>query len=144
MTKHRAVGARREAALDTSVLYAILDEEDGAEVLLDALGRYAHLCMSAGTLAELSIVLLARRGPESIADLERLLTALGVEIVAVDHQSVQHLREGFIDFGKGMGNGAGLNLGDLFAYALCRERGIPLFFLGADFARTDIADAMKS
>lgn len=144
MTRHRAASPLREAALDTSVLYAILDEEDGAEALLDAFGRYAHLSMSAGTLAELSIVLSARRGPESITDLERLLTALGVEIVAVDHQSVQHLREGFVDFGKGMGNGARLNLGDLFAYALCREREIPLFFLGADFAQTDIADAMTA
>lgn len=144
MTTHTAGEAPGEAALDTSVVYAILDDEEGAERLLDALARYKHLCMSAGTLAELSIVLLGRRGPESITDLERLLTALGVEIVAFDHQSVQRVREGFVVFGKGMGNRARLNLGDLFAYALCKERGIPLFFQGTDFARTDIRDALKA
>jgi len=133
-----------EAALDTSVLYAILDHEEDAEALLDALGRYRHLCISAGTLAELSIVLLRRRSPESITDLERLLVALGIEIVPVDHQAVQRLREGFIAFGKGMGNRAQLNFGDLFAYALCKERGIPLFFRGDDYAYTDIVDALQA
>lgn len=144
MTKHSATGAVSEAALDTSALYAILDGEEDTELLLNALARYRHLCISAGTLAELSIVLLGRRGPESITDLEGLLTALGVEIVAVDHQSVQRIREGFVRFGKGMRNSASLNLGDLFAYALCKERGIPLFFRGTDFTRTDIPDALTA
>jgi ribonuclease VapC len=133
-----------EAALDTSALYAILDDEEEAEALLVALGRYGHLCVSAGTLAELSIVLLRRRSAESITDLERLLAALGIEVVAVDHQAVQRIREGFIAFGKGMGNRAQLNFGDLFAYALCKERGIPLFFRGDDFAHTDLIDARRA
>jgi len=135
---------REEAALDTSALYAILDDEEGAEALLDALQRYRRLCISAGTLAELSVVLLARRGGQSITDLERLLTALGIEVVPVDHRAVQRLREGFVAFGKGMGNRARLNLGDLFAYALCKERDIPLFFRGDDFTRTDIVDALQA
>jgi len=43
-----------------------------------------------------------------------------------------------------MGNRARLNFGDLFAYALCKERDIPLFFRGDDFARTDVADALQT
>ncbi len=144
MKRPRSPRERDEAALDTSALYAILDDEEDAEGLLDGLGRYSHLCISAGTLAELSIVLLRRRSAESITDLERLLVALQIEIVAVDHQAVQRLREGFIAFGKGMGNRARLNFGDLFAYALCKERGIPLFFRGDDFAHTDIIDALQA
>lgn len=43
-----------------------------------------------------------------------------------------------------MGNSAGLDLGDLFAYALCKERGIPLFFRGNDLAQTDLTDALMA
>jgi ribonuclease VapC len=37
---------------------------------------------------------------------------------------------------------ASLNYGDGFAYALARQRGCPLLFVGDDFARTDIAQAL--
>lgn len=36
---------------------------------------------------------------------------------------------------------AGLNFGDLFAYALARASGEKLLFMGDDFAKTDIAAA---
>ena len=133
-----------EAALDTSALYAIFDDEERTGSLLDAMDRYERLCISAGTLAELSILLLARRGAAGIADLDRFLSAYGVEVVPVDLAMVRRVRQGFAEYGEGMGNRAHLNFGDLFAYALCRERGIPLFFQGNDFAETDVADAMKA
>lgn len=144
MTNRNGGATFEEAALDTSALYSILDDGRTAEDLLDAIGRYKRLCMSAGTLAELSMVLLARRGPEAMTALDRFLGAYAVEIVAVDVRTVQLCREGFTEFGKGMRNPAQLNFGDLFAWALCRERGIPLFFEGNDFARADIGDAMKA
>lgn len=137
----RSLPPTGEAALDTSALYAIFDDEEQAERLLGGLDRYQRLCISAGTLAELSILLWARRGPEAIEDLDRFLIAYGVEIVPVDLQTVRRIREGFAAFGNGMGNRARLNFGDLFAYALCRERDIPLFFLGTSFAGTNVADA---
>jgi len=34
---------------------------------------------------------------------------------------------------------AGLDFGDLFAYALARTSGEPLLFKGEDFARTDVS-----
>ncbi|MEZ5257791.1 MAG: type II toxin-antitoxin system VapC family toxin [Ilumatobacteraceae bacterium] len=40
-------------------------------------------------------------------------------------------------FGKGR-HPAGLNYGDTFAYALARQRSIPLLFVGDDFSRTDL------
>jgi len=141
VTRHHTGSRTGEAALDTSVLYAIFDDAAQADRWLDALERYERLCISAGTLAEISILLLARRGPEAIEDLDRFLLAYGIEVVAVDLPAAERIREGFVEFGKGMGNRARLNFGDLFAYALCRERRIPLFFEGADFAETDVADA---
>jgi len=42
-----------------------------------------------------------------------------------------------LPFGKGR-HAAGLNFGDVFAYALARTSGEPLLFQGDDFAKTDI------
>ena len=33
---------------------------------------------------------------------------------------------------------AGLNYGDTFSYALARRMGVPLLFVGEDFAQTDV------
>ena len=41
-------------------------------------------------------------------------------------------------YGKGSGHPASLNLGDVFAYALAKNRDLPLLFKGNDFARTDL------
>jgi ribonuclease VapC len=37
---------------------------------------------------------------------------------------------------------ARLNLGDCFAYALAKERNLPLLYKGDDFSRTDIEPAL--
>jgi ribonuclease VapC len=44
-------------------------------------------------------------------------------------------------FGKG-NHPAGLNFGDCFAYALAKERNLPLLFKGDDFASTDLRPAL--
>jgi ribonuclease VapC len=46
-----------------------------------------------------------------------------------------------VTYGKGSGHPAGLNFGDLFAYALAKVRNVPLLFKGDDFAHTDIQAA---
>ena len=43
-------------------------------------------------------------------------------------------------FGRGR-HPAGLNYGDTFSYALARRMGLPLLFVGEDFARTDVQAA---
>lgn len=40
-------------------------------------------------------------------------------------------------FGKGR-HPAGLNYGHTFSYALARRMGVPLLFVGDDFAQTDV------
>ena len=48
----------------------------------------------------------------------------------------------FRAWGKGH-HPAGLNLGDMFACLLARERDMPLPFKGNDFARTDLRSARE-
>lgn len=44
-------------------------------------------------------------------------------------------------YGKGHGNKAQLNLGDLHSYALAKDRGLKLLFVGKDFTHTDLTAA---
>jgi ribonuclease VapC len=63
-----------------------------------------------------------------------------VQAVAVDEEQVQLARAAWRRYGKGR-HPAGLNFGDLFAYALARASGEELLFKGDDFAKTDIVAA---
>ncbi|MBM3560148.1 MAG: type II toxin-antitoxin system VapC family toxin [Alphaproteobacteria bacterium] len=90
--------------------------------------------MSAGTLVETLIV--AEAGG-FVDDLTALLEEIGIEIVPVDTAQAALALDGFRRFGKGR-HPAGLNYGNLFAYALARAADEPLLFVGNDFAKTDL------
>nr|WP_291988868.1 type II toxin-antitoxin system VapC family toxin [Luteitalea sp.] len=59
-------------------------------------------------------------------------------MVAVDAEQVAEARRGYRRYGRGR-HAAGLNFGDVFAYALARTSGEPLLFKGDDFSKTDVA-----
>jgi ribonuclease VapC len=50
---------------------------------------------------------------------------------------VAEARRAYRRYGQGR-HVAGLNYGDVFAYALARTNGEPLLFKGDEFARTDV------
>lgn len=132
------------AVLDTSAIFCVFEQEAGAPAFLEAFSRCDQLLMSAGTLAELSILMMSRAGSAGAQALDNFLTANGVEIVEVDRHLVESgFRNGFAAFGRGMGNPARLNYGDLFTYALACERKLPLLFQGLDFKHTDLKNAMS-
>ena len=127
--------------LDTSALLAVLNSEASAPAFLDAFARCDRLLASDATLAELFVVVRARKGAAGVALLDELLAALGVTACGTDVRQMVLFRHGFERYGKGM-DAAGLNFGDLFAYALAMTLAAPLFFQGRDFSRTDVANAM--
>ncbi|MDX1576358.1 MAG: type II toxin-antitoxin system VapC family toxin, partial [Kiloniellales bacterium] len=65
----------------------------------------------------------------------------GLVIEPVTLEQAELARQAYFDFGKGR-HPAGLNFGDVFAYALAKSTGEPLLFKGEDFARTDIEAAI--
>jgi len=75
-----------------------------------------------------------------LTELDELLATLGAEVVPVDAVQVELASEGFRRFGKGR-HPAGLNFGDLFAYALARAFDEALLFKGDDFSKTDLRPA---
>ena len=128
--------------LDSSALLAILLREPSADALLETVHRATRRLLSAGTLVEAAMVVIARLGEAGERELDALLARFEVEIVPVDGAQARLSRDGFRRFGKGMDR-AGLNLGDLFAYSLARAVAAPLLFVGDDFGRTDVTPALS-
>ncbi len=120
--------------VDTSALIAVLRREPEADGFVESLLASSAVRVSAGTLLETRIVAERDGGT---ADLAELLEAIGVDVVPVDARQVDLAFDGFRRFGKGR-HPAGLNFGDLFAYALAHALDAPLLFKGNDFARTDV------
>ncbi len=124
-------------AVDTSALLHVAFAEAGHRDSVAALlGRSARL-VSAASVVEAQAV-LASRANEPREALDRLLTLLRVEIVAVDGAQVEIARAAYLTFGRASGHPARLNYGDTFPYALARARDVPLAFVGDDFSLTDL------
>ncbi|WP_416407027.1 type II toxin-antitoxin system VapC family toxin [Agrobacterium rosae] len=125
-------------AIDTSALMAVLLDEPEADACAYALENASRLIISAGTLAEASIVASRR----NIADeLDALVKRLGVDIVDVTPRYARLIAEAYDSWGKGI-HPASLNFGDCFAYALAKSENCPLLYVGNDFSRTDITGAL--
>ena len=123
--------------LDTSALLALLLTEPEAEALRLALEEDTRRLVSAATLLETAIVIETRKGEAGGRELDLLIYKADIEVVPVDQDQVSEARQAYRRFGKGH-HAAGLNLGDVFAYALSRTTGEPLLFKGDDFAKTDV------
>lgn len=122
--------------VDTSALMAILLSEPDAERCIAALEGQNEVMISAGALAEATIV----AGRRNIGEMSALVEGLGFEIISVSGAGSAKVAEAYARWGKGV-HPASMNFGDCFAYALAREFGRPLLFVGDDFSKTDIQAA---
>ena len=123
--------------VDTSALIAVLRREPEVDRLIDRLLAAPDVRISTGTLLETRIVAERDGGTD---ELLKLMEAVGIEVVPVDARQAELAFDGFRRFGKGR-HPAGLNFGDLFAYALARALNEPLLFKGDDFVQTDVKAA---
>ena len=123
--------------LDTSALLALLLDEAEAEDFRAAVEDDRTRLVSAATLLETALVIEARKGEPGGRELDSLIHKAEVVVVPVDEEHVSEARRAYRRFGKGR-HVAGLNFGDVFAYALARTAGEPLLFKGDDFAKTDV------
>ncbi len=122
--------------VDTSAIVAVLfGEPGGSEIERELVG--SPCIMSAATRVELGIVVEARAGPAGAQLLDELLARVEMRIEPVDAEAANEALVCWRRFGKGR-HPAGLNYGDTFSYALARRMGLPLLFVGDDFAQTDV------
>jgi ribonuclease VapC len=124
--------------VDTSALFAILLDEEKSAICRAALADCERALVSAGTVAESRIVAVGRN---LVPDFETLTAGYGFEIVPVTAQTARAVGEAYARWGRGV-HPAKLNFGDCFAYALAMERGLPLLYVGEDFAQTDVRSAL--
>jgi ribonuclease VapC len=126
--------------VDTSVLIAILKDEPDAERFRRAL-EDDHRIISIVSIVEAHLA--GTRYGIGRERVDELVDVLGLEIVDVSAGQLPYLLDGMARFAKGRGAyPAVLNFGDLFAYALARERNLPLLYKGDDFALTDVLSAV--
>ena len=123
--------------IDTSALVAILDQEPEAERIVRSLASAPERTLSAANLVEAGIVMLARRSDDGARDLDLLLAKLRVDIAAVTASQADIARKAFRRYGRAR-HPANLNFGDCFAYALAKDKSVPLLFKGNDFGQTDV------
>jgi ribonuclease VapC len=126
--------------VDTSVVIAILKDEQDADALGEELARTEVRRMSAVSYVEVAVVVDSNRNPVLSRRLDDLLRDVKIGIEPVTLSQARIAREAYRDFGKGR-HRAGLNFGDCFAYALAKETGEALLFKGDDFCHTDVEAA---
>lgn len=87
----------------------------------------------------------ARSSARSLAKARQAVAAFISEIGAVEIPLAGEITdltlEASVRYGKVVGHPARLNMGDCFAYACAKSKGVPLLYKGEDFALTDIASA---
>lgn len=121
--------------VDTSAIVGILRRETDGPALQAAIAGAGRILISAVAVVEL--VAVSSRDEILYEGVRDFLNEPFVVVEPVDGEQAAAAAEAYRRFGKGR-HPAGLNLGDVFAYALARTRGLPLLFKGDDFSRTDI------
>jgi ribonuclease VapC len=129
--------------IDTSAMLAILLDEPERAGFIAAIEKEATRAMSVASFVECSLVLDARFGPDAVRDLDLFIARAHVSLVPIDTDQAYAARQAYRRFGKGR-HAAALNFGDCFAYALARTMAEPLLFKGADFALTDVEQAIAA
>lgn len=124
--------------VDSSALMAILLREPEGDRMIDAAMSAPRLLLSAASYLEAAVVADTRAQPATRTRFDRVLDALGVEVVPFTVDQAHLAREAYRRYGRGSGHPARLNLGDCFSYALAAESGDALLFKGNDFAATDV------
>jgi ribonuclease VapC len=128
--------------VDTSAIIAILRRETAALSCARAIAAAPTRRVSAVNFVEAAVVIDASRDPIATRRFDEFMREADISVEPVTKAQAQIAREAYRDFGKGSGHPAQLNFGDCFAYALARDAGEPLLFIGDDFVHTDIVSVL--
>jgi ribonuclease VapC len=131
--------------LDASVIVAaILSEPEADEIIRDLSLSPTHQTTPIAVFEASSAVVRQRRVSfdAALLDVEEWLDRHGVQIVPIDLAMMRSAHTCASRYHFVTGHPARLNMGDCFAYAAARTRGLKLAYKGDDFVHTD-ADAVR-
>ncbi len=124
--------------VDSSVLIAILFNEESAKQYFEAIDQSKVALIAAPTLLETTIVAVSAKGPSVLQRLDALLSELKIKTLDFGKAHAEEARIAFLKYGKGQGHPAQLNFGDCISYAASKVEMMPLLFKGDDFRKTDV------
>ncbi|MCF8533718.1 MAG: type II toxin-antitoxin system VapC family toxin [Reyranella sp.] len=130
--------------VDASAIVAILNREPEADAFADAIERSTAPVTSPIAVFEATLGLCRIRHAtveEAAADVAEFMSVAAIQCLPIATEEADTALLAAARYGKGRGHPAQLNLGDCFAYAMARNRRIPLLFKGDDFTKTDIDSA---
>ena len=128
--------------IDTSVIIAILSQEDDAREFAEIIEAAPDRYTSALVLLEAAMRLSTKLNVDPVIVEERLryfVVEAQIEIAPMDERTASLAIKAFADYGKGRGHPAQLNLADCLSYACAKSLGTRLLYKGRDFAKTDLA-----
>ena len=126
--------------IDSSALVAIQLAEPGHVQLVEKIRSAPIAVAGAPTVTEAAIVLINRTGVTAGLLLDGLMRGLRIEVVPFGPEHYSAAAAAFVRYGKGR-HPASLNFGDCMSYALHSVTGLPLLYIGRDFAKTDVRSA---
>ena len=123
---------------DASALLAVLLAEPDAEVMQSKLAAATKAWISPVNWWEVQVRMHAIYGEAGVSASVRWMETIGLIVEPV---TLAQANTALSAYARYHGRPARLNLGDCFAYALAREKDVPLLFKGGDFPQTDIKSA---
>ncbi|MFN3671649.1 MAG: type II toxin-antitoxin system VapC family toxin [Bosea sp. (in: a-proteobacteria)] len=132
--------------VDASALTAVIGAEPLADRVLDCLERDAVFFTSPVAVYEtaLAVARIANYSvDEALLEVRELVTRAGISVASIEEVHTEAALAAFARFGKGR-HPAALNMGDCFAYACAKIRDAAILFVGNDFSRTDLRDALAN
>jgi ribonuclease VapC len=132
--------------VDASAMIAILGREPEADEFSDVLEKAERRITSPIAVFEATLgIHRIRTGSveQAARDVNDFLSIAGIECIDIASADGAAAIAAFSKYGKGRDHPARLNMGDCFAYAVAKNRGVALLFKGDDFTRTDIKRAAR-
>ncbi len=129
---------------DTSAIVAIVFAEPDRAAFVQALERAERTLISTVSVVEARMVVHGRRGQHAVVRVDELPRLPLFEIVPPGPAEMDAAYAVFVAFGRGSGNPAALNFGEVLGCAPAKVRGLPLLYEGSDCAGTDIAGALNA
>jgi ribonuclease VapC len=128
--------------VDTSAIVEILLSHPRSRDLILRLEGSTGPRSTGPTVVYEATVVVAGKQMLSLDEAERLvrslLKMLNITVMGATDETASAAIDAFARFGKGR-HPARLNFGDCFAYAGAKASGLPLLYVGDDFAQTDLA-----
>jgi ribonuclease VapC len=118
----------------SAVLSIVLQEPDSGTMLLK-LKQASKIWMSPVNLWEVYVRARTLGGSKGEDLASEIIAKMGIEIAEIRAEEAMLAMAASKRFA---GRPARLNMGDCFAYALAKQKDLPLLFKGNDFAATDV------